>query len=133
MRPVMLSVTVFLAACTGGADSGADTALHGGETCTLLTEANWTIYADAFNMGDEPMKADLAFNADDCSFAFSNWSMAMDDLPSGGVLDADAVQFDGINPFWRTCTGTATDENTASGTCSDDGSAWSMSYVVVGG
>lgn len=133
MRPVIVLVTLFLAACTGKGDSAADTGLHGGDTCTTLTTANWTIYADAFNMGDEPMKADLAFDAASCSFSFSNWDMAMDDLPSGGVVDAEAVQFDGINPFWRTCTGTATDENTASGTCSDDGSAWSMSYVAVGG
>ena len=28
--------------------------------------------------------------------------------------------------FLAACTGTATDENNASGTCSDDGSAWMM-------
>ncbi len=134
MRPVMMSVTLLLAACSGGGDSATDdTSLHGGDTCTLLTSGNWTLTGDAFRMGDTPMTADVAFNADDCSFAFSNWSMSMDDLPAGGVVDAAAVQLDGINPRWRTCTGTATDESTASGTCSDDGTDWSMVTGVVGG
>lgn len=58
--------------------------------------------------------------------SLSAWDMAMDDVPSGGVLDGDAVQFDGLNSYWRSCTGTATDTGHADGTCADDGAAWAI-------
>lgn len=125
-------VLTILAGCTGGTDS-ADV-LHGGDTCTVLVDGEWTMTGAAFGMGDEAMTATVTFDADACSFQLSAWSMAMDDLPSGGVLDGDAVQLDGLNSRWRSCTGTASDTMNASGTCSDDGAAWQMAAVVeVGG
>lgn len=133
MRRTVLCFSLVLVGCTGTGDSSSDTSLHGGDTCTVLTTGNWTLTGAAFRMGDNPMTADLTFDEDVCSFTFSQWSMSMDDLPSGGVIDGDAVQLDGLASRWRTCTGPATDENTASGTCSDDGSDWMMVTQVVGG
>lgn len=129
---ILTLVLTILAGCTGGTDS-ADV-LHGGDTCTVLVDGAWTMTGAAFGMGDEAMTATVTVDADACSFQLSGWSMAMDDLPSGGVLDGDAVQLDGLNSRWRTCTGTASDTMNASGTCSDDGAAWQMAAVVeVGG
>jgi hypothetical protein len=75
-------------------------------------------------MGDNPMDGDVTMNAEDCTFTLGNWDMVMDDLPSGGAVDGDQVQLDGLNSYWRSCTGTATDEANAAGTCSDDGAEW---------
>jgi hypothetical protein len=72
------------------------------------------------------MAADLAMDAEACAFSFSNFDMAMDDLPSGGVLDDDAVQLDGLTSYWRTCAGTADSSVHASGTCAEDGAAWDL-------
>ena len=113
----------LLAACAGSSDS---TPLEGGDSCTALISGTWTFSGDAWGMGDDTMDGDITLDADACSFTIDNWSMAMDDLPTGGVLDGDAVQFDGANSYWQSCTGTATDESHASGTCSDDGADWMM-------
>jgi hypothetical protein len=80
-------------------------------------------------MGDESMDGELTLDAESCTFTLHDWSMAMDDLPTGGALDGDALQFDGLTSRWRTCTGTTADEYTASGTCSEDDSAWAIVYV----
>lgn len=117
-------ILVTLTACsTGGQDS---TALEGGESCTALKSARWTVTGGAWGMGDNPMDGDVSMDTSTCTFSFSNWDMQMDDLPTGGVLDGEDVQFDGLNSYWQSCTGTATDEANASGVCADDGEDWAM-------
>ena len=120
------SMFLALAACAPSAspDSGS---LSGGETCTALSAGTWTFSGDAFGMGDNTMTGDVTLDASACTFTFDNWDMQMDDLPSGGVLDGDAATLDGLNSRWRTCTGTATDESNAAGTCATDGTEWAMS------
>lgn len=125
----LLPVALFLAACnTGG--GGDSSPLQGGDTCTALTSGSWTFSGAAFGMGDNTMTGEVTLDATACTFTLGSWSMSMDDLPTGGALDVDAVQLDGLTSKWQSCTGTATDENTASGTCADDGSDWMM---VAGG
>ncbi len=124
-RRNLVPLALFLAACQTG--SGEDSApLEGGDTCTALTSGTWTFTGAAWGMGDNPMDGNVTMDTEGCTFTLGEWDMAMDDLPSGGAVDADAVQFDGLTSYWQTCTGTATDENTASGTCSDDGAEWMM-------
>jgi hypothetical protein len=118
------ALALLLSACAAG---GADTEpLTGGDTCTALTSGTWTFSGAAWGMGDTTMEGDVTLDAAACSFTLDHWTMAMDDLPSGGVLDGDAVQLDGLNSYWRSCTGTAADADTVSGTCSDDGADWTM-------
>ena len=131
LRTTPALLPIFLLGCAG---AGADSApILGGDTCTAPTVGTWTFSGAAFGMGEETMDGDLALDSETCTFTLENWSMAMDDLPSGGALDGDAVQLDGLNSFWRTCVGTASDENTVSGTCSDDGSDWRMVVSDDGG
>ena len=121
--PSPLLLTFGVTGCAVATDSP----LVGGETCTALTSGTWTVTGAAFGMGDDnPMDGDVTMDDEACAFAFSDWSMQMDDLPSGGVVDGDAVQLDGLTSKWRTCTGTATDTASASGTCEEDGTAWIM-------
>lgn len=121
----LLLPLAVLAACASG-DAEDSTPLEGGDTCTALTSGTWTVTGAAWGMGDNPMDGDVTMDSSACTFTFSNWDMAMDDLPSGGAVDGDAVTLDGLNSRWQGCTGTAADENTASGTCADDGSDWVM-------
>lgn len=79
-------------------------------------------------MGDNPMDGDVTMNEEDCNFTFSNWDMVMDDLPSGGALDGASVVLDGLNSYWSSCVGEATDEQNVSGTCEDDGAAFVMTF-----
>ena len=120
----LFSAGLFSAACSSGTvDSSA---LAGGDTCTALTSDTWTVTGAAWGMGDIPMDGKVTMDAEACSFSFSGWDMQMDDLPTGGVLDGDSVQLDGLNSYWQSCTGTATDSNNAGGTCADDGDEWAM-------
>lgn len=114
MPIVLLAV---LAACTpeGGDSSGTPV---GGDTCTALVSGEWAASGDALGM---PMTTTLSMDVDACTFAFSAWNMTMDDLPSGGVLDGDAVQLDGLNHYWRSCTATVDTAGAFAGTCADDG------------
>ncbi len=121
----------FLLACTGA--PAGDSALQGGDSCTELVSGTWTFSGAAFGMGDETMDALLTFDADACAFTITEWSMAMDDLPNGGVIDGDAVQLDGLNYDWRTCTGVAQDAQSASGTCANDGDPWAIAVSTLGG
>jgi hypothetical protein len=120
-----------LLACAGA--PAADSALRGGDSCTELVSGTWTFSGAAFGMGDETMDALLTFDADACAFTITEWSMAMDDLPNGGVIDGDAVQLDGLNYDWRTCSGVAQDAQSASGTCSNDGDPWAIAVSTLGG
>ena len=127
-RLTFAPLALLLWACSAG--GGADSVpLTGGETCTELTSGAWTVTGAAWGMGDNPMDGDVTMDAGACTFAFSNWDMAMDDLPTGGAVDGEVVQLDGLTSYWRSCTGTATDSNNASGTCSDDGAEWVMTAL----
>ncbi len=121
---IFLVLTLVLVAC--GVPASDSEPLVGGDTCVALTSGPWTFSGEAFGMGDATMGGDVTFDAEACTFTISNWSMTMDDLPTGGALDGDSVQLDGLSSRWRTCTGTAPDEDNASGTCSEDNTAWAM-------
>jgi hypothetical protein len=101
--------------------------LTGGDTCTALSDGRWVFTGPAWGMGDEPMRATVEMDEEECVFAFSSFDMAMDDLPTGGALDGADVQLDGLTSYWRTCTGTAASEHHAAGTCAEDGLAWDLS------
>jgi hypothetical protein len=118
-----MAFLLLLAACETPGDTGAPVA---GDSCTALTSGRWTVTGPAWGMADNPMDGDVTMDAESCTFAFSNWDMQMDDLPSGGVLDGDAVQLDGLTDYWRSCTGTAADEGNVSGTCAEDGADFQM-------
>jgi hypothetical protein len=126
MRRVMPLLPVLaLAACSaGGADDSVP--LKGGDTCVALVSGTWTFAGAAFAMGSSTMTGEVHVDAAACTFTLDSWDMQMDDLPSGGVLDGDTVTLDGLTSYWRSCTGTATDDRNVSGSCSDDDSAWSM-------
>ncbi len=123
MRRLLLVLPVVVAACSGAGDSSP---LAGGDACTELADGTWTFSGAAFGMGDETMTGVVTVDVAACVVTIADWSMAMDDLPNGGVVDGDAVQLDGLNSFWRSCTGTAPDATHASGVCTDDGTAWAM-------
>jgi hypothetical protein len=130
-RVMPLLSFLALAACSAGnADDSAP--LKGGDTCVALVSGTWTFAGAAFGMGTSTMTGEVDLDAAACTFALSNWDMQMDDLPSGGVLDGDTVTLDGLTSYWRSCTGTATDDMNVSGSCSDDGSAWSMVAISEG-
>lgn len=130
-RALWLSPLAVLLACAGA--PADDSALQGGDSCTQLVSGTWSFSGVAFGMGSEAMDALVTFDADACAFTITDWSMAMDDLPNGGVVDVDAVQLDGLNYDWRTCTGLAIDTQGASGTCANDGDPWVMAVSAVGG
>lgn len=119
MRPLSL---LFLVAC--GSSAKESPPIQGGETCTALVSGAWTFTGAAWGMADNPMDGDVTMDSTACTFTLDNWDMRMDDLPTGGALDGDQVQFDGLNSYWRSCTGTATDEQNAAGVCADDGAEW---------
>ncbi len=100
----------------------------GGDSCTVLESGTWTVTGAAWGMGDNPMDGDVTMNEDDCNFTFSNWDMVMDDLPSGGALDGASVVLDGLNSYWSSCTGEASDEKNVAGTCEDDGAEFVMTF-----
>lgn len=118
---------VLACSATTGADS---TPVQGGDTCTVLTDGTWTLGGAAWGMGDQTMTGTVTMDTASCTFTLDGYDMQMDDLPTGGGVDGDQVQLDGLTSYWRSCVGTATDGNDVAGTCSDDGSAFAM---VVGG
>ena len=100
--------------------------LVGGDTCVALVDGPWTLGGPAWGMGDLTMLGTVTMDTAECSFRLDDYDMAMNDLPSGGVVDEDRVQLDGLTSYWRTCVGTADEEAHVSGTCSEDGSAFEM-------
>jgi hypothetical protein len=123
MRLVPL-FALCLAAC--GPSAGDFVPLEGGDTCTALASGTWTFTGAAWAMAGGTMDGDVTMDADACTFTLDEWDMAMDDLPLGGAVDGDTVQLDGLDSYWRSCTGTAADENSVAGTCADDGAEWTM-------
>ncbi len=114
----------IFAGCAGSTKDSSP--LTGGETCTALTSGTWTVTGEAWGMADNPMDGELSMDTDGCTFTLGAWDMTMDDLPSGGVVDGDQVQLDGLNSYWRSCIGIAASEGDVSGTCEDDGAAFAM-------
>lgn len=123
-RTLLHLLTLLLAGCAGSTKDSAP--LAGGDDCLVLLSGTWTVTGAAWGMGDNPMDGELSMEAEICTFTLGAWDMTMDDLPSGGVVDGDQVQLDGLNSYWRSCTGTAVSESYVSGTCDDDGAAFAM-------
>jgi len=123
-----MKATIVLFALLAACPSSTDTEpLVGGDSCTPLVPGEWTFTGDTWGMGDIAMTADVSMDTEACAFTFAGWSMDMDDLPSGGVLDGTAVQLDGLTSRWRTCTGTVDAEGvTITGTCSADGTSFTI-------
>lgn len=121
----LVPFVLLIAACTAGAGGADDSsAVKGGDSCPILGSGIWDFSGSAFGMGDATMTGEVTWNG--CTFTVADWSMAMDDLPSGGALNEDAVQLDGLNSYWRRCTGTLAESGYIAGTCSDDGADWKM-------
>ncbi len=119
---VRLVLSLWMVAC---APEEAD-ALAGGDSCTVLTDGVWTLSGAAWGMGDATMTGAITMDADACSFTLNAYDMAMDDLPTGGVVNDSKVTLDGPNTDWRSCQGTASNVNTVSGECPDHGGTFSM-------
>lgn len=100
--------------------------LKGGDSCTELTDGVWTLSGPAWGMGDATMTGMVTMDAEKCSFTLDAYDMAMDDLPTGGVVNDTRVTLDGPNTDWRSCDGTASDPATVSGDCPDHGGTFSM-------
>lgn len=116
-----------LAGC-GDGDVADSEPLTGGETCTALVSGTWYGAGDAFGMpaGSTEMTVELTMDSDSCSFSLTGWSMEMGPLADEGALDGDQVQLAGPTSYFDSCTGTAADDRSVSGTCSDDGDAFEL-------
>jgi hypothetical protein len=113
----------FVVAHLACAEAPERDALEGGLSCTQLVSGIWTASGDAFGMD---MQLSLEMNDESCSFTFDNWDMAMDELPTGGVIDGTRVQLDAPTDLWRSCTGNAASSVEITGNCADDGTAFSL-------
>jgi hypothetical protein len=104
---------------TDTTDTDIDTDFETDGSCSPIVEGGWTANGSCFGM---LMTATLTLSAQGCTFAFSDWDMAMD-VPEGGkVSGADEVALTG--PGWESCTGES-DGATMSGTC-DDGCTFEL-------
>ena len=92
-----------------GCDSG------GSPQCTALADGTWAVDGTAIGMA---MTVTITMDAEACTFAFSEWSMAME-VPDGGVIDGDAVTLTGDG--FDDCAGTVAADGTVEGTCGDGG------------
>jgi hypothetical protein len=112
-----IAVLALVSACDAG----------GKGECTALVDGPWTVTGDGFGMGDAPMQATVTMDVEGCTFAFSDWSMAMSSLPSGGTVDGDEVTLTGDDQFWASCVGTVDEAGASvSGAC-EGGDAIEMS------
>lgn len=107
----LLPLILVAAACAGDTDV-ADTDTDDPAGCTTPSEGAWTMNGSCFGMA---MGGTLTVEADDCSFTFSDWDMAMS-VPSGGTVSGDTVNFTGAG--WDDCSGT-TDGTSMTGACGD--------------
>jgi hypothetical protein len=105
-------------------DTDTDTDTDTDAQCVALTEGHWDLGGGAFGMA---MDADVAMDVKGCTFAFTNWNMAMS-VPDGGTIDGSDVALQGSG-YWGTCTGTVKSPTQAAGTCSDDGANWFMELI----
>lgn len=120
-------ILVFLAACQ---DKGEDSvpALVGGDTCTALESGAWYSAGSALGMpsASTEMTVSLSMDPDSCLFSLSDWNMDMGAMPDQGALDGAAVQLGGPTSYWSSCTGTAADARTVTGTCADDDAVFEL-------
>lgn len=128
MRGWLVAVAALAVGCAG--DGGSDGTDGTDGSCVALQEGDWT--TDGAAGGGMPMQATLTLGEDGCSFTFSDWNMAMTNLPAGGTVAGDQVTLSG-DAYFETCTGTVNaDGSAASGICDDDGAGWEMSLGAGG-
>ena len=102
-----------LAGCGGGSGD-----------CTALEDGEWTFDGAAIGM---TMGGTVKMDVTGCTFAISEWSMAMSDLPTGGEVVGDEVTLTGESDYWSGCTGKVNADGTeVSGTCAEDDAAFAM-------
>jgi hypothetical protein len=119
-------LVLALAGCDGGSDSAAsrdpesdvdtdtdsDTDADADVGCTKMVEGVWSMDGTCYGM---QMSATLTlYPKDSCTFAFSDWSMAMES-PGGGSVSGTTLHLSGLDD-WDTCEG-KTDGKTAAGSC----------------
>lgn len=97
-------LVLAVAACNGKEPAGE---------CTAITEGPWDADGSCIGM---LMHATVTVEADGCSFSFSDWDMAMTNLPSDGTVAGDEVTL--TFPDKTDCIGT-TDGTSITGVCSD--------------
>lgn len=103
-------------------ESIQDTQNNNNPQCTKLQSGTWNVRGTVFGMN---MTTQLTFIADDCSFTLSNWSMQHGSLPIGGSVAEATVTLKGSGD-WSTCSGSALDEQSVSGSCSSNGASFEM-------
>lgn len=105
--------------------------LVGGDTCTALESGTWYAAGAAFGMpsGSTEMTVELAMDAEACTFTLGSWNMDMGPLADFGAIDVEAITLSGPTDYWDSCTGTAADSGTATGTCNEDGGAFELTLA----
>ena len=118
-------LVLALTGCDGGTDSAARHAEADADTdtdsdtdtdvgCTKMVEGVWSMDGSCYGMA---MSATLTLDPKDaCTFAFSDWNMAMES-PGGGSVSGTTLHLSGLDG-WDTCEG-KTDGKSAAGTCPD--------------
>jgi hypothetical protein len=110
------------------ADSDTDTEIG----CTRMLAGPWALdhAPTATTLGTAPYGT-LSMDPAGCSFVFTEWDTPPDGLPTGGtVTDSDLVLSG--SAYWESCTGTVTSDGIdASGTCAEDGEAFSLSGPTI--
>ena len=89
----------------------------GGAECEALSTGRYTADGSAFGMA---MEVVVTLDEEGCGFTFSEWSMAMTDLPSGGLVAGTTVTLLG-SAAWESCTGEVDADGGVQGTCGDGG------------
>ena len=95
------------------------------DPCTVLVDGPWLLYGTSIG---HDMFGTLVFDEESCTFALSDWNMAMD-IATGGTIDGDTVTFvgDGADRDWAQCSGPVLSETSAKAQC-DDGATITMDY-----
>jgi hypothetical protein len=90
--------------------------------CVVLADGRWEGDGPAFGM---TMTGTLTMDVAGCTFAFSDWSMAMS-VPDGGIVVGDTVTFTGAMG-WDSCEGQVNPDGTGmAGDC--DFGAFTMMF-----